>query len=109
MAQSKHQTIEGDRTDHPVVCVTTQSETGLLVQTVLDIQDAGYPIFVGKSEEVDSQVVDVLSRSGVSVITLPDRDSEDELFEEMIPYIRHRGYPGAVLHTSNHRSIWRPV
>ncbi|WP_237560402.1 glycosyltransferase family 2 protein [Halolamina rubra] len=98
MAQTNHRAVDGDRTDRPVICVTTQTETESLVETVVDAQDAGYPVLVVKTEGDDSPIVDVVSRLGVSVTTLPDRDSERELFEELIPHLRDQGYPGAVFH-----------
>ena len=98
MAQSNPRIVDGKQTDRPVVCVTARSETGSLVETVVNVQEAGYPILVGKAERDSSSTVDVLSRLGVPIVTLSDQESEDELLDKLISHARDQGYPGVVFH-----------
>lgn len=103
MAQNTHSPLNEPQSNQPAVCLTTDSETGETIETIIRAQRHDYPVFVATTDDDTEPIVQAARQLGATVVPITGEDgSVDDQLKELAADVRERGHPGAILHDSEH-------
>lgn len=101
MAQNTHSPFDEPQSDQPAVCLTTDSATDEIIETIIRARRHNYPVFVATTDNDTEPTVQAAKQLGATVVPITDGDcSVDDQLEELAAEVRERGHPGAILHDS---------